>query len=249
MRDIGKNIRSLRQKRNISQDQLAQMLHVTRQTISNYETGRSRPDVEMLAELAQALDADIKELLYGPTGMEHSARLLRHLAMGAVLTGLAAIFYFVGGHWAQRLLQERYLICPVYMVVFFVKPLFFILLGWTLSQACLVLLRSEPLHSRWAVRSRRLLLAGSAVWLAAMSPWFFYLARGLWESLQYLWGHGPLSQQSSFSSNAFLLYVARHPKVLSLGSALCGAALGILGFPACRSHTPPSSDAPSHILV
>ena len=43
------------------------MLHVTRQTISNYETGRSRPDVEMLAELAQALDADIKELLYGPT--------------------------------------------------------------------------------------------------------------------------------------------------------------------------------------
>lgn len=147
----------------------------------------------MLAELAQALDADIKELLYGPTGMEHSARLLRHLAMGAVLTGLAAIFYFVGGHWAQRLLQERYLICPVYMVVFFVKPLFFILLGWTLSQACLVLLRSEPLHSRWAVRSRRLLLAGIAVWLAAMSPWFFYLARGLWESLQYLWGHGPLS--------------------------------------------------------
>ena len=41
MRDIGKNIRSLRQKRNISQDQLAQMLHVTRQTISNYETGVS----------------------------------------------------------------------------------------------------------------------------------------------------------------------------------------------------------------
>ena len=89
MRDIGKNIRSLRQKRNISQDQLAQTLHVTRQTISNYETGRSRPDVEMLAELARVLDADIKELLYGPTGMEHSARLLRHLAVGAVLVTAA----------------------------------------------------------------------------------------------------------------------------------------------------------------
>ena len=50
MRDIGKNIRSLRQKRNISQDQLAQTLHVTRQTTSNSESGRSRPDVEMLAE-------------------------------------------------------------------------------------------------------------------------------------------------------------------------------------------------------
>lgn len=153
------------------------MLHVTRQTVSNYETGRSRPDVEMLTELAQALDVDIKELVYGPIGREHSARLLRRLAVGAVLTGLAAILYFVGGARAQRLLLERYLAYPVYMVTFFGKPLFFILLSWTLSQGCLILLRSEPLHSRWAVRSRRLLLAGIAVWLAAVSPWFFYLAR------------------------------------------------------------------------
>ena len=52
MGDIGKNIRALRMRKKLSQDQLAQILHVTRQTISNYETGRSRPDVEMLAELA-----------------------------------------------------------------------------------------------------------------------------------------------------------------------------------------------------
>ena len=42
MRDIGKNIRSLRVKRNMSQDQLAEALHVTRQTVSNYETGVSQ---------------------------------------------------------------------------------------------------------------------------------------------------------------------------------------------------------------
>ena len=241
MRDIGKNIRALRMRKKLSQDQLAEAIHVTRQTVSNYETGRSRPDVEMLTELAQALDVDIKELVYGPIGREHSARVLRRLAVGAVLTGLAAILYFVGGARAQRLLLERYLAYPVYMVTFFGKPLFFILLSWTLSQGCLILLRSEPLHSRWAVRSRRLLLAGIAVWLAAMSPWFFYLARGLWENLQYLQGHSSFSQQSSFPANAFLLYVGRHPRALSWGSALCGAALGILGFPACRA--PKQADA------
>lgn len=41
MRDIGKNIRALRIRKKLSQDQLAQVLHVTRQTVSNYETGVS----------------------------------------------------------------------------------------------------------------------------------------------------------------------------------------------------------------
>lgn len=41
MRDIGKNIRSYREKKGYSQEQLAQLLFVTRQTVSNYETGVS----------------------------------------------------------------------------------------------------------------------------------------------------------------------------------------------------------------
>ena len=45
MRDIGANIRRARTHRHLTQDDLAQTVHTTRQTISNYETGRSRPDV------------------------------------------------------------------------------------------------------------------------------------------------------------------------------------------------------------
>ncbi len=41
MRDIGKNIRCYREKMGYSQEQLAQLLFVTRQTVSNYETGVS----------------------------------------------------------------------------------------------------------------------------------------------------------------------------------------------------------------
>ena len=47
MRDIGANIRRARTRRHLTQDDLAQTMHTTRQTISNYETGRSRPDVEI----------------------------------------------------------------------------------------------------------------------------------------------------------------------------------------------------------
>lgn len=41
MENLGKNIRLLRVQRKMSQDQLAEALHVTRQTVSNYETGVS----------------------------------------------------------------------------------------------------------------------------------------------------------------------------------------------------------------
>ena len=51
----------------MTQDELAQKLFVTRQTVSNYENGKSRPDVEMLDRIAQMLETDIVTLIYGPT--------------------------------------------------------------------------------------------------------------------------------------------------------------------------------------
>ena len=41
MAKIGRNIREQRMKKGLSQEELAERLYVTRQTISNYETGVS----------------------------------------------------------------------------------------------------------------------------------------------------------------------------------------------------------------
>nr|WP_326167700.1 helix-turn-helix transcriptional regulator [uncultured Lachnoclostridium sp.] len=41
MAKIGRNIREQRMKKGLSQEELAERLYVTRQTISNYETGGS----------------------------------------------------------------------------------------------------------------------------------------------------------------------------------------------------------------
>ena len=51
---VGKNIVKLRKEQGMSQEQLAQKLHVTRQAVSNWETGRSQPDLDMLEALASA---------------------------------------------------------------------------------------------------------------------------------------------------------------------------------------------------
>ncbi len=66
MNDIAANIRTLRRKRGMSQEQLAQALHVTRQTVSAWERGLSRPGLDALGQIARALEAEEEQLLYGP---------------------------------------------------------------------------------------------------------------------------------------------------------------------------------------
>ena len=53
MRDIGKNIRDLRERAKLTQDALAEQLCTTRQTISNYERGKTRPDVDTAIKLIE----------------------------------------------------------------------------------------------------------------------------------------------------------------------------------------------------
>ena len=65
MNNIGKHISQRRKELGLTQEMLAERLHVTRQSVSNYETARSQPDIEMLKSLAEALDTDIETLLYG----------------------------------------------------------------------------------------------------------------------------------------------------------------------------------------
>ena len=68
---VGDCIRAERRRVGLSQDQLAERLHVTRQTISNWEGGKSLPDIESLKALAEALCVPIERLIY-PEGRSPS---------------------------------------------------------------------------------------------------------------------------------------------------------------------------------
>ena len=63
MADIGTSIRALRNQHNLKQEELASLLHVTRQTISNYETGKSEPDLDTLVRIAEIFETDVNTLL------------------------------------------------------------------------------------------------------------------------------------------------------------------------------------------
>lgn len=60
---LGDNIQKLRKDLKLSQEQLAEKIDVTRQTISNWELGETSPNPEQLKLLSKALNVSIDELL------------------------------------------------------------------------------------------------------------------------------------------------------------------------------------------
>lgn len=62
---IGERIAELRNKKNISQGRLAQMLGVSRQAISKWENDQSSPDTLHLIKLADTLDTEVEYLATG----------------------------------------------------------------------------------------------------------------------------------------------------------------------------------------
>lgn len=65
MQNISRSIRTLRKERNMTQEELAAALHVTRQAVSSWERGGSCPDFDTLKLLAEVLQATPEQLLYG----------------------------------------------------------------------------------------------------------------------------------------------------------------------------------------
>ncbi len=61
--ELGKNIYALRKEKGFSQEKLAEKVNVTRQTISNWESGETSPNPEQLILLSGALNKSIDELV------------------------------------------------------------------------------------------------------------------------------------------------------------------------------------------
>ena len=61
----GAIIRSLREKKKMTQEELADRIHVSSKAVSKWETGKGYPDISLLETLAKALDISVIELLSG----------------------------------------------------------------------------------------------------------------------------------------------------------------------------------------
>ena len=61
--NIGNKIIEIRKRENLSQEQFAEMFHVTRQTVSNWENNRNYPDMDSLKQISNRFGISFDELL------------------------------------------------------------------------------------------------------------------------------------------------------------------------------------------
>jgi len=65
MNMVSDSIKKLRKEKNMTQDALAEKLCVTRQAVSNWEMGKTQPDVETLTRLAEIFGVSVERIIYG----------------------------------------------------------------------------------------------------------------------------------------------------------------------------------------
>lgn len=61
--EIGKRIREYRKIYNLSQEQLADKIFVSRQTVSNWENGKTYPDIQIIVSLSILFNVSLDELI------------------------------------------------------------------------------------------------------------------------------------------------------------------------------------------
>lgn len=63
--ELERRLAELRKEKNVSQEELAEKLYVSRQTISNWERGKTYPDINSLLLMANYFDVSLDHLIKG----------------------------------------------------------------------------------------------------------------------------------------------------------------------------------------
>ena len=110
MNRFSQNLRRVRCQAGLTQQQLADRLHVTRQSISSWELGRTEPDLQTLTELAEVFETDAGSLL-GEAGRPAYPRLQKRFVTGFVVcAGLLLMLFCLElglfAYWRKLLLHD-----------------------------------------------------------------------------------------------------------------------------------------------
>ena len=64
-RKIGSFLKKLRNEKGLTQEQAGEQFNVSRRTVTRWETGANMPDLDVLLEIADFYDVDLRELFDG----------------------------------------------------------------------------------------------------------------------------------------------------------------------------------------
>jgi transcriptional regulator with XRE-family HTH domain len=62
---FGRNLSTARRQKGVTQEELASQVYLDRAAVSRIETGNRYPRLDRVLEFAEALDVQVRDLLYG----------------------------------------------------------------------------------------------------------------------------------------------------------------------------------------
>ena len=99
--ELGTQIKKHRQLKNMSQDALADMVFVSRQTVSNWENEKSYPDIISVIELSSLYSISLDDLLKGDERMmehlEESTNVVKsnQKLIGAIILNIITVILLI----------------------------------------------------------------------------------------------------------------------------------------------------------
>lgn len=147
MKDIGKNIKKLRIQKGMTQDALANALYVTRQTVSNYETGRSRPDVETVIKIAEVLGTGANAVLYGG---EKENKDKKKIIVSLILAFTFIFIMYILKFAVNKLYDGYFLMSQSVVYTLFFRPCLMFFAGFFAVRAVLYALGVAISGYKWA---------------------------------------------------------------------------------------------------
>ena len=138
---FSENLQILRKMKNMSQEQLAERLDVSRQAVSKWESGNGYPETEKLISICEIFDCSMDEIIKGKfsadvNGEKKSYEKLMSkfskgiaLAIGIILLGTTILLYFSGLPGTEELKEKNEIMGVVILLlcVLIAVPIFIIL--------------------------------------------------------------------------------------------------------------------------
>lgn len=92
---LGQNVKRIRSRMKLTQEQLATRISLTRTSVVNIEQGKQHPPVHILLDLAKALDVEIQDLIPNEKEYTGNSRLEEFIPAGVSSKDVerVALFY------------------------------------------------------------------------------------------------------------------------------------------------------------
>ena len=146
--NFGEQFKAIRKEKKMTQEQVAEQLHVSRQAISNWENNKNLPDIEMTIQIARVFQLSLDRLILGDDAQSNMASKLIQdgsetrrarfnlisICIGTLLLVMGAECIWIKAHSveyidAAGILHENFFLLPIGFLFLFCGLLTFLIGG------------------------------------------------------------------------------------------------------------------------